>query len=218
LLAISFIVFMLIVVRPIMRNMYASDTATDDEMNKAALSDGELSEDVAKPLNAAKVVEPEVAVAQAMDGMMPPDDKPRLDSARAQALNSLIMRSLAQRQRAADLITAKRLDAKDLGIDVMKDPIAKVNQAIAARFDSEYAKPDANPAEIEAALKLQHAALKNESANRADSVTGAAKGYDFMRFNGLSTEERRDSAGGGGKSVKATNSPLGSCLAEKRPS
>ena len=45
LLAISFIVFMLIVVRPIMRNMYASDAATDDEMNKAALSDGELSED-----------------------------------------------------------------------------------------------------------------------------------------------------------------------------
>ena len=45
LLAISFIVFMLIVVRPIMRNMYASDAATDADQAKAALSDGELSED-----------------------------------------------------------------------------------------------------------------------------------------------------------------------------
>jgi flagellar M-ring protein FliF len=45
LLAISFIVFMLIVVRPIMRNMYATNAATDAEQAKAALSDGELSED-----------------------------------------------------------------------------------------------------------------------------------------------------------------------------
>ena len=45
LLAISFIVFMLIVVRPIMRNMYASNAAIDADQAKAALSDGELSED-----------------------------------------------------------------------------------------------------------------------------------------------------------------------------
>jgi flagellar M-ring protein FliF len=45
LLAISFIVFMLIVVRPIMRNMYATNAVADDEQAKAALSDGELSED-----------------------------------------------------------------------------------------------------------------------------------------------------------------------------
>lgn len=165
----------------------------------------------------AKVVEPEAAVAQAMDGMMPADDKPRLDSARAQSLNSMIMRSLAQRQRAADLISAKRLDTKELGIDVMSDPIAKVNKAIAARFDSEYAKADANPAEIEAVLKIQHAALKNESATRNDSATGAAKGYDFLRFNGNASQERRDSAGGG-QAVKASNIPLGSCLTETRPS
>jgi flagellar M-ring protein FliF len=44
LLAISFIVFMLIVVRPIMRNMYAN-TAAEEQKAKAALSDGELSED-----------------------------------------------------------------------------------------------------------------------------------------------------------------------------
>jgi flagellar M-ring protein FliF len=45
LLAISFIVFMLIVIRPIMKNIYASNEATDDEQAKAALSDGELSAD-----------------------------------------------------------------------------------------------------------------------------------------------------------------------------
>ena len=110
----------------------------------------------------------------------------------------MIMRSLAQRQRAVDLISAKRLDAKELGIDVMSDPIAKVNQAIAARFDSEYAKPDANPAEIEAALKLQHAALKNQTATRNDSAGGVGNGYDFMRFTSTVQQERRDSAGNGG--------------------
>jgi flagellar M-ring protein FliF len=36
---------MLIVVRPIMRNMYATNAVADDEQAKAALSDGELSED-----------------------------------------------------------------------------------------------------------------------------------------------------------------------------
>ena len=45
LLAISFIVFMLIVIRPIMKNMYASNAVADDEQAKAALSDGELSAD-----------------------------------------------------------------------------------------------------------------------------------------------------------------------------
>jgi flagellar M-ring protein FliF len=45
LLAISFIVFMLIVIRPIMKNIYASNAVTDDEQAKAALSDGELSAD-----------------------------------------------------------------------------------------------------------------------------------------------------------------------------
>ena len=44
LLAISFIVFMLIVIRPIMRNIYASHAASEEEA-KATLSDGELSED-----------------------------------------------------------------------------------------------------------------------------------------------------------------------------
>jgi flagellar M-ring protein FliF len=44
LLAISFIVFMFIVVRPIMRNIYAEHVA-EAEQAKAALSDGELSED-----------------------------------------------------------------------------------------------------------------------------------------------------------------------------
>ena len=45
LLAISFIVFMLIVIRPIMRNIYANNAAADADQAKAALSDGELSED-----------------------------------------------------------------------------------------------------------------------------------------------------------------------------
>ena len=45
LLAISFIVFMLIVVRPIMRNIYANNANNGDDPTKAALSDGELSED-----------------------------------------------------------------------------------------------------------------------------------------------------------------------------
>jgi flagellar M-ring protein FliF len=44
LLAVSFIVFMFIVIRPIMRNIYATNAATQDQA-KAALSDGELSED-----------------------------------------------------------------------------------------------------------------------------------------------------------------------------
>ncbi len=44
-LAISFIVFMLIVVRPIMRNIYANNANNGDDPTKAALSDGELSED-----------------------------------------------------------------------------------------------------------------------------------------------------------------------------
>jgi flagellar M-ring protein FliF len=44
LLALSFIVFMLIVIRPIMRNIYV-DKAAEAEQAKAALSDGELSED-----------------------------------------------------------------------------------------------------------------------------------------------------------------------------
>jgi flagellar M-ring protein FliF len=44
LLAISFIVFLLIVIRPIMRNIY-TDHAAEAEQAKAALSDGELSED-----------------------------------------------------------------------------------------------------------------------------------------------------------------------------
>ena len=44
LLAISFIVFMLIVIRPIMRNVYANHAA-EEQQAKAALSDGELSED-----------------------------------------------------------------------------------------------------------------------------------------------------------------------------
>lgn len=44
LLALSFIVFMLIVIRPIMRNIYA-DKAAEAELAKAALSDGELSDD-----------------------------------------------------------------------------------------------------------------------------------------------------------------------------
>ena len=43
-MAISFIVFMLIVVRPIMRNIYAG-APTPEEQAKAKLSDGELSED-----------------------------------------------------------------------------------------------------------------------------------------------------------------------------
>ncbi len=45
LLAISFIVFMLIVIRPIMKNIYASNVAADADQAKAALSDGELSAD-----------------------------------------------------------------------------------------------------------------------------------------------------------------------------
>ncbi len=45
LLAISFIVFMLIVIRPIMRNIYENNAAAEAEQAKAALSDGELSED-----------------------------------------------------------------------------------------------------------------------------------------------------------------------------
>ncbi|WP_322992409.1 flagellar basal-body MS-ring/collar protein FliF [Limnohabitans sp.] len=44
LLAVSFIVFMFIVIRPIMRNIYA-DRVAEAEQAKAALSDGELSED-----------------------------------------------------------------------------------------------------------------------------------------------------------------------------
>jgi flagellar M-ring protein FliF len=44
LLAVSFIVFMFIVIRPIMRNIYAEHVA-EAEQAKAALSDGELSED-----------------------------------------------------------------------------------------------------------------------------------------------------------------------------
>ncbi len=44
LLAISFIVFMLTVVRPIMRNIYANH-ASEAEQAKAAMSDGELSEE-----------------------------------------------------------------------------------------------------------------------------------------------------------------------------
>lgn len=45
LLAISFIVFMLIVIRPIMRNIYENNAAAEAEQAKAALRDGELSED-----------------------------------------------------------------------------------------------------------------------------------------------------------------------------
>jgi len=45
LIAISFIVFLLIVIRPIMRNMYAINAAAEEAEAKAALSDGELSED-----------------------------------------------------------------------------------------------------------------------------------------------------------------------------
>jgi flagellar M-ring protein FliF len=44
LLALSFIVFLFIVIRPIMRNIYA-DHVAEAEQAKAALSDGELSED-----------------------------------------------------------------------------------------------------------------------------------------------------------------------------
>ena len=44
LLAVSFIVFMFIVIRPIMSNIYA-DRVAEAEQAKAALSDGELSED-----------------------------------------------------------------------------------------------------------------------------------------------------------------------------
>jgi flagellar M-ring protein FliF len=43
LLAISFIVFMLIVVRPIMRNMTAAKASAEEEKAKTALADGELS-------------------------------------------------------------------------------------------------------------------------------------------------------------------------------
>ena len=43
LIAISFIVFMLIVVRPIMRSMTAAKAQADEEKAKAALADGELS-------------------------------------------------------------------------------------------------------------------------------------------------------------------------------
>ena len=43
LIAISFIVFMLIVVRPIMRNITASKAIAEEEKAKAALADGELS-------------------------------------------------------------------------------------------------------------------------------------------------------------------------------
>jgi flagellar M-ring protein FliF len=43
LLAISFIVFMLIVVRPIMRSMTAAKASADEEKSQAAMADGELS-------------------------------------------------------------------------------------------------------------------------------------------------------------------------------
>jgi flagellar M-ring protein FliF len=45
LMAISFIVFMLVVVRPIMRNIYENNAAAEAEKAQAALTDGELSED-----------------------------------------------------------------------------------------------------------------------------------------------------------------------------
>lgn len=45
LLALSFIVFLLIVVRPVMRNIYANNISADEAQAKATLSDGELSDD-----------------------------------------------------------------------------------------------------------------------------------------------------------------------------
>jgi hypothetical protein len=49
----------------------------------------------------AKMVEPEVAVAQAMDGVMPPEGQPRLDSAKEQALRQRILGSVQRREAAA---------------------------------------------------------------------------------------------------------------------
>jgi len=45
LIAVSFIVFMLIVVRPVMRNITVGNEGADAEKSKAALGDGELSEE-----------------------------------------------------------------------------------------------------------------------------------------------------------------------------
>lgn len=154
----------------------------------------------------AKVIEPEMAVAQALDGDMPTDPLKRMDNARADSLAERIHKSLAARARAHDIVVAKGFDVKTLGVNLAKDPLRKVNQAVAARFDSEYAKADANPAEIEARLKMEHAALK---ATRNDSADPKTNGMDFLRFDGMVGADRRDSEQ---ITVSVGEIPLGSFL------
>lgn len=142
-----------------------------------------------------KMVEPEVAVAQAMDGMMPAEGQPRLDSARAQALRDRIVGSVQRRERAQALVKSLRLDAASLGFDPATAPMAQLNRKLAERLDSEYAKTASDEA-IDAMVQLRARdakALQSRMDSGEDTIDPGLLGLNFGGGNGGSGT-RQDSA------------------------
>jgi hypothetical protein len=143
----------------------------------------------------AKMVEPEVAVAQAMDGVMPPEGQPRLDSAKEQALRQRILGSVQRREAATTLARSLRLDAKTLGLDPATAPMSDLNRALADRLDSAYAK-SASAEALDALVQLRARDAKNLQARLDSGDDSLDPGLLGLNFSGAKTEVRQDTDGG----------------------
>lgn len=139
----------------------------------------------------AKMVEPEVAVAQAMDGMMPPEGQPRLDSAKEQALRARIVGSVQRRERAQALVRSLRLDAAALGLDPATAPMAKLNRVLAERLDSDYAKTASDEA-IDAMVQLRARDAKALQSRMDSGEDTLDPGLLGLNFGGSGSGVRQD--------------------------
>lgn len=171
-----------------------------EERYKQQMAEVKTELDSAKAAAPAPMVEPVAAVAQAMDGVMPPEGSPRLDAATEKAVRDRVAASLAKRERAAVVMKGVNLDAKALGLDVTTAPLAKLNRAIAERTDAAFAK-NASDETIDVLLEVRATEIKKQAQSRLD---GANLDHDDgllgLSFDGRVDGTRNDAAEAGGAS------------------
>jgi len=166
---------------------------------KQQMAEVKTEYDSAKAAAPAPMVEPVAAVAQAMDGMMPPEGSPRLDAATEKAVRDRIAASIAKRERVAAVIKGINLDAKDLGLDVATAPLAKLNRAVATRLDADLGKNGSDEA-VEVLIQVRAADIQKAQARMDAETLDGDDGLLGLSFDGRVDTTRNDAADAGGNS------------------
>jgi hypothetical protein len=152
------------------------------------------------------MMEPVAAVAQAMDGVMPPEGSPRLDAAAEKAVRDRVAASSAKRERAALVMKGVNLDAKELGLDIATAPLVKLHRAIADRMDAAFAKTASDEA-IEGMLQARANDIKRQAQSRLDGENlDGDDGLLGLSFDGRIDGTRNDAADAGGGHILPTPS------------